>query len=81
MMLRLPEEVGLGVLEYLEPYDLLVAAQVCRQFHEWAHDQSLWRRLLARELYVVPRWLPASDSQTPPCIAPVRPLFYRHSIM
>lgn len=53
----LPEEVPLAIFGHLTPTDLLrSAAPVCRRFHRWAHDPVLWRRILARELFVSPTW-------------------------
>lgn len=39
----LPEEVAIKVLSYLEPEDLLKAAQTCRSWQNLCDDNPLWR--------------------------------------
>ncbi|XP_039265329.2 F-box/WD repeat-containing protein 7-like isoform X2 [Styela clava] len=45
----LPKELGLHVLSFLEPKDLLVAAQTCRYWHILTEDNLLWREKCAEE--------------------------------
>lgn len=39
----LPHELALNVLRFLEPKDLLTAAQTCRSWRDLAEDNLLWR--------------------------------------
>jgi F-box/WD-40 domain protein 7 len=39
----LPKELALHVLSFLNPRDLLVAAQICRTWHTLCDDNLLWR--------------------------------------
>ena len=48
--LRLPAELILHVLSYLEPLDLANVAQTCRELQSHSYDVQLWQPLVNREL-------------------------------
>ncbi|XP_046976700.1 F-box/WD repeat-containing protein 7 [Vanessa cardui] len=74
----LPKELALTVLGYLQPKDLLRAAQTCRYWRFLADDNLLWkeqcRRIGLTTLKKMPRSLPR-------CVSPWKAAYMRQSLI
>lgn len=44
---RLPDEAGLHILSFLDPYDLTKSCQVSKTWNRLAGDNALWKRLFS----------------------------------